>query len=585
MSATLTARCHECFADAVLDGLCGKCKSDHTGIRRDRRALQLWKTVENKYRVGKVLGAGGFGITYIAEDVHLGRRVALKEYFPSGLVSRAGDGIAVAFNSYDDEAPFGRGLDRFFRESKLLAMFDHPNIVRVHEVFQANGTAYLAMEYLDGMTLKQWLADIERFELKKALRLMDFVFDALRAVHGKDIVHRDIKPDNIYITSAGRVLLLDFGGAKQLTAEGDRSMDAMFAHGYAAPEQYFSDSGKVGPWTDVYGAAATLYRMLTGEKLPSALERHADDPALDWHGTDVPASVRRAVAKAVSLMQSARFQTIADLDEAVSSPASSRADTKTDTLRTSNTSEAGVTGAGTDTWQPTPRPRTAQIALVATALVIAGVVAWQFRPVTPTDVIVQAPLPLAAPPASSLADARTKKILNNMLESAEGNRWAEVDASVLSIRPRDATGATDKSPRRSALLSAADEAVGNGNYARASELMLRATAEQPNDARAWFTLGYAAMRLNQPDEARRALTNGLALAADNGGAWAIMAELLAVSEAEVQSAAALQLAVYFSAKRADMLEQLTQSDYVAPQLRAIIRKQGVALERLPARTP
>lgn len=329
MTVPTTAQCTSCFKEATTDGTCNICGATQAEPNRDRRALPVGTVVNGKYHIGRVLGSGGFGITYLAMDGQLDRRVALKEFFPSGLVMRGRDRVAVSSNTADDEAPFKRGLNRFFREGQILAKFDHPNIVRVIEVFEANGTAYLVMEFLDGVTLKSWLSRVGKIETRKALDVVNFIVDALRAAHAVDVVHRDLKPDNVYITHQGRTLLIDFGGAKQLTADGDKSMDAMFAHGYAAPEQYSADSDKVGPWTDVYGCGATLFKILTGETVRGALDRFSEDPPLNWSQSTAPPSVRRAVTKALALKHSDRFQTIQDFqaalaDERVQTPASRR---------------------------------------------------------------------------------------------------------------------------------------------------------------------------------------------------------------------------------------------------------------------
>lgn len=317
MTAPTTAQCTSCFKEAVGDGSCKICGATQAEPNRDRRALPVGTIVNGKYRIGRVLGSGGFGITYLAMDGQLDRRVALKEFFPSGLVMRGRDRVAVSSNTAEDEAPFKRGLNRFFREGQILAKFDHPNIVRIIEVFEANGTAYLVMEFLDGMTLKSWLSRVGKIETSKALDVVTFIVDALRAAHAVHVVHRDLKPDNVYITHQGRTLLIDFGGAKQLTADGDKSMDAMFAHGYAAPEQYSADSDKVGPWTDVYACGATLFKILTGETVRGALDRFSDDPPLNWSQSTAPPSVRRAVTKALALKHSDRFQTIQDFQAAL----------------------------------------------------------------------------------------------------------------------------------------------------------------------------------------------------------------------------------------------------------------------------
>lgn len=310
--------CNTCFSIDLLDAECQTCGATQDEPNRDRRALPPGCQVANKYAIGRVLGSGGFGITYLAQDMQLSRRVALKEFFPTGLVSRSVDRTTLVCNSVENEEPFKRGLSRFFREGQLLAKFDHPNIVRVFEVIECNGTAYLAMEYLEGVTLKEFLADKGPFDEQQSLRIMTFVMDALKIVHGADVIHRDLKPDNVYLTRQGRTLLLDFGGAKQLTADGDRSMDAMFAHGYAAPEQYFANSDKIGPWTDVYACGALLYKLMTGKTVTSALDRYSDDAPLDWSSTRVSNNTQKSVSKAIALKAKERIQSVSELQELLS---------------------------------------------------------------------------------------------------------------------------------------------------------------------------------------------------------------------------------------------------------------------------
>lgn len=309
--------CIECLSEVVYGANCSVCGASQHETNRDRRSLRVGHMVTGKYRIGRVLGSGGFGITYIALDLTLKRRVALKEFVPNGLVSRDSDGRSIVCHSEAEHAPFLRGLDRFLKEGQFLAKFDHPNIVKILDVLQANGTAYLAMEYLEGQTLKAALAEKGKFTEHEALDVMTFVFDALRTTHQHGVVHRDIKPDNIYLTNQGRMMLLDFGGAKQLTVEGDRSMDAMFAHGYAAPEQYAGNSEKVGAWTDVYACAATIYKLITSKTPPSALDRYTNDLPLDWSDTCASDRLKGAVAKAMTLSHATRFSSIADFQAAI----------------------------------------------------------------------------------------------------------------------------------------------------------------------------------------------------------------------------------------------------------------------------
>jgi Flp pilus assembly protein TadD len=587
MTTTTGSRCQECFADAVLDGVCGQCKASQGGTRRDRRALPRWTVVAERYLMGKVLGAGGFGITYLAKDTKLGRRIAIKEYFPVGLVSRAEDGFEVICNAAEDEAPFLRGLKRFSAEGTHLARFRHPNIVTVYDAFEANGTAYLVMEYLDGMTLKRWLAEVQRFEPHKALQLIQFILDALKAVHREHIAHRDLKPDNVYVTAQGQVMLLDFGGAKQLTSEGDRSMDAMFAQGYAAPEQYFADSGKVGAWTDVYGAAATLYHLLTGVKLAGALERSPERPQLDWQDCKASEGLRRVVEKAVSLKQSDRYQSVEALSEALAEvPATTPDGSQTGSQADGSNSASG--GA------PARKMATVGAAL---AVLVLSALGWKFyggggsesRLVTEAPAITTAastarPEPVAPAPSAAAAAVDARSVLNDMLDQAATADWAGVEASVRRIRQSQATTGTPGT-KPTPQVALADAAIDRGDYPTAVRALQRLVAEFPRAADAWAALGFALMRSGRSADAKDAVRRSLSLEADNASAWATMAEALAAVPPGAGSRDAILLAVYFSKDRPGMFQYLRQVDHFSPEFRRTILDQAKTLNQVPVRRP
>lgn len=309
--------CSTCFTAAVEHAQCRGCGSGQAEPGRDRRALPVGAVVGGRFLVGKVLGAGGFGITYLAQDLRLRRRVALKEFFPSGMVSRTGEDFTVQCHADTDEPLFLRALERFLNEGQFLAKFDHPNIVKVLDLLQAHGTAYMAMEYHEGRTLRALLDEGGPLPEPHALQVLGFVCDALRNTHRAQVVHRDVKPDNVYLAQQGRTLLLDFGGAKQLSANTERSKDALFSNGYAAPEQYHGEAGQAGPWTDVYGCAATLFKVLTGRTPPYALGRFSHDEPLDWSDVEVSPVVRGVVAKAMRLPPGERFQSIEEFQAAL----------------------------------------------------------------------------------------------------------------------------------------------------------------------------------------------------------------------------------------------------------------------------
>jgi serine/threonine-protein kinase len=225
----------------------------------------------DRYRIRRVIGRGGTAITYEADDLRLGRLVAVKELFSAGAV-RAGGVLQPPAHEAD---AFADARERFLREATVLARFNHPGIVRVFEVFEANGTAYLAMELLQGRTLHEYLTGRGRpFTESEARDLAARCIDALAVVHAAGVLHRDLNPANVILTDDGRVVLIDFGLARDFVADQTTPITRMVTPGYAPPEQY-TGSGRLGPPTDVYGLAATLYRAVAGRAPANAPDRQA----------------------------------------------------------------------------------------------------------------------------------------------------------------------------------------------------------------------------------------------------------------------------------------------------------------------
>lgn len=226
-----------------------------------------------EYRIDKVLGGGGFGITYLAQDSNLQLPVAIKEFFPSSLVIRDAEQQVLGRNE-DADGQFQWGLERFIDEARTLASFRHPHIVRVLRYFKANGTAYIVMEYESGLPLPQWLSRNRGLDQAGLLRIVYPLLDGLDAVHKLDFLHRDIKPDNIYIRADGSPVLLDFGAARRVTGHSD--VTNIVSPGFAPFEQYHS-RGNQGPWTDIYSLGAVMYWMTTGKKPIDSAARVRDD--------------------------------------------------------------------------------------------------------------------------------------------------------------------------------------------------------------------------------------------------------------------------------------------------------------------
>jgi len=229
--------------------------------------------LNKQYIIGRVLGHGGFAVTYLGYDRHLGTRVAIKEYFPAEFASRDSDGQSIVPYAGEKQTLFQLGKEKFIVEARLLATLRNPNIIRIRHFFEAFNTAYFVMEYLEGHTLKEFINNQGgQLDWKKTKELLWPLLDALEEVHLKQCFHRDIKPDNIYVTQHGQPILLDFGAARQQMSGATTNLLAFLTPGYAPAEQY-SANGIQGPWTDIYALAATMYYALTGEVPPVPQDR------------------------------------------------------------------------------------------------------------------------------------------------------------------------------------------------------------------------------------------------------------------------------------------------------------------------
>lgn len=272
--------CPGCFANKNALAVCPACGYDES-LPRSEQYLPHGLMLGGQYRVGRVLGQpGGFGVTYLAWDSHLQQRVAIKEYLPRALAARTTGALDVAVRAEAHRAEFDEGLAHFLHEARVIASIDHPNVVRVRNFFRDHGTAYLVMDYYEGTSLGAYLAALPggTVDADTASRLLGPVLLGLQYVHERGIIHRDIKPHNIYLASGGRAILLDFGSALAVREALPSSGPAIvLSEGYAALEQYQKGAAQ-GAWSDVYGVAATLYRMVSGANPPAALDRVGQDP-------------------------------------------------------------------------------------------------------------------------------------------------------------------------------------------------------------------------------------------------------------------------------------------------------------------
>lgn len=240
-------------------------------------ALAEGTNLVGDYTVERVLGAGGFGITYLAREMALGRPVTIKEYFPSDFAARK-DGLEAVPRSQESAGDYGWGLERFVAEAQTLARFHHPNIVGVHRYFRANNTAYMVLHYEEGQSLKNWLKNLGRVPRQADLdRVIAPMLDALEVIHAADFLHRDIAPDNVIVRKDGQPVLIDFGSARGEVARNSKTISALVKPGYSPYEQYAEKNSRQGPWTDIYALGATLYFAVTKKRPPDAVLRVTKD--------------------------------------------------------------------------------------------------------------------------------------------------------------------------------------------------------------------------------------------------------------------------------------------------------------------
>lgn len=281
----MKTRCLGCMEEYDNSyGLCPNCGYEPDTDVDSPIHMQPGVLLHGRYMIGKVLGFGGFGVTYIGWDFTLQQKVAIKEYLPSEFATRMIGQTQVSVFGGNKEEQFGDGMGQFVEEAKRLAQFQNEDgIVRIYDSFAENNTAYIAMEYLEGETLTAYLEHNGKIPVEDAIEMLTPVLKSLEVVHKAGIIHRDIAPDNIFLTKDGRVKLIDFGAARYATTSHSRSLTVIVKPGYSPEEQYRS-RGDQGPHTDVYAISAVLYKMITGVVLPDSMERRA---CFEKNGKDI----------------------------------------------------------------------------------------------------------------------------------------------------------------------------------------------------------------------------------------------------------------------------------------------------------
>lgn len=306
--------CLYCFGTLNEDRVCMTC-----GRRADDKPalpnqLARRTILAKRYLIDKAIGEGGFGITYSAWDLTDGRHVAIKEYYPSGYVSRDTRNGAVIIGNKKNHAATNRGLKRFIDEAQNLArVSDHSGVVAVLDFFSANNTAYIVMEFLDGISLKKYVRRKGKLDEETVLTILKPVVYSLREVHAAGLIHRDISPDNILITKNGEVKLIDFGAAEQTNPDG-RSVSIVLKQGYA-PEEQYRLRGEQGPWTDIYALGVTIYYCLTAQLPPESIQRMYDDTIVPPSklGAKVSPATESALMRAMAVFAADRFKNMDEL--------------------------------------------------------------------------------------------------------------------------------------------------------------------------------------------------------------------------------------------------------------------------------
>ena len=311
-----TLYCPYCMSPAAEGSPCPGCGLTAGSYRPKPHHLPPGTVLMGRYLVGRALGEGGFGITYLGRDLRLELRAAIKEYFPTAWVCRRPDtspGVSVYTGAGSD---YEKGRSRFLFEARTMARMEkQPEIVGVRDFFEANGTAYIVMEYLDGTTFKELVRSRGRIPARELLDMIEPVFSALSAMHAAGLIHRDISPDNLML-ERDSVRLLDFGCARE-SALGEETVTITLKHGYAPIEQY-QHKGQ-GPWTDVYALAATIYYCLTGRTPPQALDRLMDDELIPPRrlGAELTEAQERALLRGMGIRQHRRWRSMEEFRSAL----------------------------------------------------------------------------------------------------------------------------------------------------------------------------------------------------------------------------------------------------------------------------
>lgn len=313
-------RCPNCMqALPGNDDVCPHCGFEISRYEEKKNCLRPFTVLQNKYMLGRVIGVGGFGITYIGWDLNLQTYIAIKEYFPDSIAGR--DTSMTPENTQvlpmdEKKETYDKGLKRYVEEAQSLSKFYQlQGIVSVKDFFYENNTGYIVMEYINGINLKEFLNNYGgKLSETTVLNLMKPVLESLYQVHNSGVIHRDISPDNIMVDRDNRIKLIDFGSARGSSSETDKTFTVILKHGYAPSEQYYA-KGNQGPWTDIYSLCATMYKMLTGQLPPNSIERMEKDEyvAPSAWGVSVSPRTEAVLARGLAVRAADRYQNLGQM--------------------------------------------------------------------------------------------------------------------------------------------------------------------------------------------------------------------------------------------------------------------------------
>lgn len=312
--------CMNCMSGRLERGVCQKCGAPDSEPDRPESALPR-RSVTGDYLIGRVLGQGGFGITYLAWDLKARRRVALKELFPLNMVVREEGSSQIRVLS-EHQQFFDHIMMRFWQEAKnIYYLRNYPEVIRIYDLFMANGTSYYSMQFLEGKDMSRLVVNHQGVSWKRIEKPIRDCIRTLKIVHGHGLIHRDITPENILLQNRGRAMLIDFGSMRSENAE---CFTVLVKREYAPIEQFFTNE-RQGSWTDTFSLCASIYFLLSGCFPVDAMERqmrisygHPDPlPALQTLPTDAPEHVLRAVMKGMSLYAPDRWQNADELERAL----------------------------------------------------------------------------------------------------------------------------------------------------------------------------------------------------------------------------------------------------------------------------